>query len=73
MEPRINKNVKINGTSILLVNLQEGDFWENLGMHGRTTLDVKEIGVSVRSWNDSVQVKDYWRDLVNARLNLQVT
>ena len=36
-------------------------------------MDIKEIGVSVRSWIDSAQDRDYWRALVNAALNLQVT
>ena len=36
-------------------------------------MDLKEIGVSVRSWIDSAQDRDYWRALVNAVLNLQVT
>ena len=37
-------------------------------------MNLKEIlGVSVRSWIDSAQDRDYWRALVNAALNLQVT
>ena len=35
-------------------------------------MDLKEIGVSVRSWIDSTQDRVYWRALVNALLNLQV-
>ena len=34
--------------------------------------DLKEIGVSERSWIDSAQDTDYWRALVNAALNLRV-
>ena len=33
---------------------------------------LKEIGVSTRNWIDLVQVRDYWRALVNAALNLRV-
>ena len=29
-------------------------------------MDLKEIGVNVRSWIDSAQDRDYWRALVNA-------
>ena len=36
-------------------------------------MDLKEIDVNVRSWIDSAQDRDYWRALVNAVLNLQVT
>ena len=35
-------------------------------------MDLKEIGVSVRSWIDSTQDRDYWRAFVNAALNLRV-
>jgi hypothetical protein len=35
-------------------------------------LDLKKIGIGVRSWINSAQGKDYWRTLVNAALNLQV-
>ena len=35
-------------------------------------MNVKEIGVHARNWIDSGQVKDYWRALVNAELNLRV-
>ena len=36
-------------------------------------MDLKEIGVSVRSWIDSAQDRDYWRALVSVALNLKVT
>ena len=32
-------------------------------------MDVKEIGISTRSWVDSAQDRDYWRALVNAALS----
>ena len=35
-------------------------------------MDLKEIGVTVRNWVDSAQVKDYWRALMIAALNLRV-
>ena len=35
-------------------------------------MDLKEIGVNMRSWIDSAQDRDYWRALVNAALNLLV-
>ena len=34
-------------------------------------MDLKEIAVSVRSWIDSAQDRDYWRALVNAAWNFQ--
>ena len=36
-------------------------------------MDLKEIGVNVRSWIDSARDRDYWRALVNVRLNLRVS
>jgi hypothetical protein len=33
---------------------------------------LKERGINTRNWVDSAQDRDYWRDLVNAALNLQV-
>ena len=35
-------------------------------------LILKEIGVNTRNWIDSAQDRDYWRDLVNAALNLRI-
>ena len=35
-------------------------------------MDLKEIGINADSWVDSAQDRDYWRDLVNVALNLQV-
>ena len=35
--------------------------------------DLKEIGINARNWVDSFQDRDYWRVLVNASLNLQVS
>ena len=36
-------------------------------------MDLKEIGINMRNWNDSAQDKDYWRVLVNATMDLQVS
>ena len=36
-------------------------------------MDLKEIGVNVRSWIDSSQDRDYWRALEKAASNLEVT
>ena len=36
-------------------------------------IDLKEMGISTRNWIDSAQCRDYWRALVNAALNLQVS
>ena len=33
---------------------------------------LKEIGIKTRNWVDLSQDRDYWRDLVNAALNLRV-
>jgi hypothetical protein len=32
----------------------------------------KEMGINTSNWVDSTQDRDYWRDLVNAALNLRV-
>ena len=41
--------------------------WEdNIGM------DLEEMGISAGNWVDSAQDRNYWRDLVNATLNLRV-
>ena len=36
-------------------------------------MDLKEIGINMRNWVDSAQDRNYWRTLVNAALNLQVS
>jgi hypothetical protein len=36
-------------------------------------IDLKEIGINTRNWVDTVQDRDYWRELVNAALNLRVS
>ena len=36
-------------------------------------MDLEEIGINVGNWVDLAQDRDYWRALVNAALNLQVT
>ena len=35
-------------------------------------MDLEEIGVNAGNWVDSAQDRNYWRDLVNAALNLRV-
>jgi len=35
-------------------------------------MDLEEIGINTRNWVDLAQVRDYWRALVNAALNLRV-
>ena len=35
-------------------------------------MDLKEMSINTRNWVDSTQDRDYWRDLVNAALNLRV-
>ena len=35
-------------------------------------MDLEEIGINAGNWVDSVQDRNYWRDLVNAALNLRV-
>ena len=36
-------------------------------------MDLEEIGINAGNWVDSAQVRYYWRALVNAALNLQVS
>ena len=35
-------------------------------------MEFKEIGINMRNWVDSAQVRDYCRALVNVGLNFQV-
>ena len=35
-------------------------------------MDLEEIGINAGNWVDSAQERNYWRDLVNAALNLRV-
>ena len=35
-------------------------------------MDLEEIGNSSGNWVDSAQDRNFWRDLVNAALNLRV-
>jgi hypothetical protein len=35
-------------------------------------MDLDEIGIDAGNWVVSAQDRDYWRDLVNAALNLRV-
>jgi hypothetical protein len=42
------------------------------GWEDNIRMDLKEIGVNTRNWIDSAQDRDYWRDLVNAALNLRI-
>ena len=35
-------------------------------------MDLEEIGINAGNWIDSAQDRNYWRDLVNAALNLRV-
>ena len=36
-------------------------------------MDLKAIGINTRNWVDSAEDNDYWRALVNAALNLQIS
>ena len=33
-------------------------------------MDLEEIGINAENWIDSAQDRDYWRELVNAAMNL---
>ena len=35
-------------------------------------MDLEEIGINAGNWVDSAQDRNFWRDLVNAALNLRV-
>ena len=49
---------------IIIIN-NNNKYWHNL--------DLKEKGVYMRNWIDWAQDRDYWRALMNAALNLQVS
>ena len=49
-------------------DMEEYRIWED-----NIKMDLEEMSVNVGSWIDSAQDRDYWRILVNAALNLQVT
>ena len=36
-------------------------------------MDLEEIDINAGNWDDSTQDRDYWKALVNAALNLQVS
>ena len=36
-------------------------------------MDLEEIGINVGNWVDSARVRNYWRALVKAALNLRVS
>ena len=36
-------------------------------------MGLKELDVNMKNWIDSAQYRDYWKALVNAALNLQVS
>ena len=56
------------------VNLQERELWGDLGVDGRNNIrmDLEEIVINAGNWVDSAQDSNYWRDLLNAALNLPV-
>ena len=41
--------------------------WEN-----NIRMDLEEICINAGNWIDSAQDRDYWRELVNAAMNLRV-
>ena len=40
---------------------------------GNIRMNLKETGVNKKNWIDSGEDRDYWRNFVNAAMNLQVT
>ena len=40
--------------------------WEDI-----IRMNLEEIGINAGTWVDSAQDRDYWRNLVNAALNLR--
>ena len=68
----------VNGTSASNILTGKPTEKRPLGRPGQRPedfikMDLKEIGVNVRSWIDSAEDRDYWRALVKVALNLQVT
>ena len=57
---------------ILTDNLQKNTKSRHL-CEGNIRMDLREIRINTRNWINSAQNRDYWRILVNAALNLQVS
>ena len=79
--PNIVRVIKSRSWAGHVATIQEGrsDFKMLTGKRPRrrwedsVRKDLKEIGINTRNWVDWNQVKDYWRALVNATLNLRFT
>ena len=46
--------------------------WPRRRWEDNIRIDLEEIDINTRNWIDSTQVRDYWRVLVNAAVNLWV-
>ena len=47
--------------------------WSRRRWEDNIRMDLEEIGIKAGNWVDSAQDSDYWRAIVNAALNLQVS
>jgi hypothetical protein len=55
-----------------LENLKGRDHMEDLGVDGRITLYLREIGLKGVNWSHLAQDRDPCRDLVNIVMNLRI-
>ena len=47
--------------------------WPRHRWEDNIIMDFKEIGINTRKWVNLARGTEYWRDLVNAALNLRVS
>jgi hypothetical protein len=59
-------------TILRLENLKGRDHMEDLGVDGRITLYLREIGLKGVNWIHLAQDRDQCRDLVNIVMNLRI-
>ena len=57
---------------VVLVNVKEGDYWEDTGMDGNIKLDIEGVGWDSMDWINLVEERDKLWTPVSMIRNLQV-